>query len=161
MGVSRRCDVWYLIILENEDDRACYCLHVTYFLRQTVSVSVFLALLKDTAALTVPVSSGGKQAGSSTSKPSVTCGRSNSLNSRSGDLTSGGSKVSGSLKRGSLIQPTRPASHPARPAVRICSSRSFSSLHTSSFTAVPFMRSSRSLNRLDQRPTGDGNYIKV
>lgn len=159
MGVSRRWDVWYLIILENEDDRAFYCLRVTCFIRQTVSV--FLSLLKDQAALTLPVSSGGKQAGSSTFKPSVICGRSNSLNSRSGDLTSGGSKVSGSLKRGSHIQPTRPASQPARPALRLCSSRSFSSLHTSSFTAVPFMRSSRSLNRLNQRSTGDGNYIKV
>lgn len=108
----------------------------------------------------VPVSSGGKQSGSATFKPNATCGRSNSLNSRSAaDLNSGGIKVGGSLKRSS--QSSKPASHPARPALRLCSSRSFSSLHTSSLTAVPFMRSSRSLNRLDQRSARDGDYIHL
>ncbi|XP_071330126.1 early endosome antigen 1 [Trachinotus anak] len=112
---------------------------------------------KDLAALTAPVSSGGKQAGSSTSKPSY--GRSSSLSSRGSDSTASDSKVGGSLKRSSLShrgsvghQGTRQASHPGRPL--LCSSRSFSSLHTSSLTAAPFMRSSRSLNRLDQRSTG-------
>ncbi|GAA6226132.1 trichohyalin-like [Lates japonicus] len=110
---------------------------------------------KDPATVTVPVSSSGKQAGSSTSKPGVSCGRSNSLGSRGSDSTASGSKVGGSLKRGSLShQGTRQASHPGRTALRLCSSRSFSSLHTSSLTAAPFMRSSRSLNRLDQRSTG-------
>ncbi|GLD75222.1 trichohyalin-like protein [Lates japonicus] len=111
----------------------------------------------DPATVTVPVSSSGKQAGSSTSKPGVSCGRSNSLGSRGSDSTASGSKVGGSLKRGSLShQGTRQASHPGRTALRLCSSRSFSSLHTSSLTAAPFMRSSRSLNRLDQRSTGQG-----
>ncbi|XP_045931163.1 myosin-11 isoform X3 [Micropterus dolomieu] len=118
---------------------------------------------KEPAASTVPVFSGGKQAGSSTSKTSyVSYGRSKSLSSRGSDSISGGSKAGGTLKRSSLSnqvcvghQGTRQASHPARPAVRLCSSRSFSSLHTSSLTAAPFMRSSRSLNRLDQRSAGD------
>ncbi|XP_039973047.1 trichohyalin-like [Xiphias gladius] len=116
---------------------------------------------KDLAALTVPVSSGGRQAGSSTSKPGLYCGRSNSPSSRGSELKASGSKVGGSLKRGSLGQQgsaghqgTRQASHPGKPALRLCSSRSFSSLHTSSLTAAPFMRSSRSLSRLDQRTTG-------
>ncbi|XP_023254603.1 trichohyalin-like [Seriola lalandi dorsalis] len=112
----------------------------------------------DLAALTVPVCTGGKQAGSSVPKPS---GRSNSLSSRGSDSTASGSKVGGSLKTGSLShrgslghQGTRQTSHPGRPAFRLCSSRSFSSLNTSSFTAAPFIRSSRSLSRLDQRSVG-------
>ncbi|KAM7386608.1 hypothetical protein PAMA_009289 [Pampus argenteus] len=117
---------------------------------------------KDPAALTVPASSGSKSAGSRTSKPVLGCGRSNSPGSRGGDSVVTGSKVGGSLKRGSLghqgcvgHQGTRQRSHSARPALRLCSSRSFSSLHTSSLAAAPFMRSSRSLSRLDQRSTGD------
>ncbi|KAK2833634.1 hypothetical protein Q5P01_017523 [Channa striata] len=117
---------------------------------------------KNLAASTAPACSGGKQAGSSSTKPSVICGRSNSLGSRTGDLTCGGSKVGGSLKRDGLTyqhsfgqQGARQASRPARSALSLCSSRSFSSLHTSSLAAVPFMRSSRSLSRLDQRPAGD------
>ncbi|XP_039680491.1 trichohyalin isoform X2 [Perca fluviatilis] len=113
---------------------------------------------KEPAALTVPASSRGKQTGSSTSKTSITVGRSKSLSSRGSDSTASGSKAGGSLKRGSLShqghQGTRQASCLARPAFRLCSSRSFSSLHTSSLTAAPFMRSSRSLSRLDQRTTG-------
>ncbi|XP_068583969.1 early endosome antigen 1 [Cebidichthys violaceus] len=111
---------------------------------------------KEPAALTAPASSRGTQAGCQTSRPSVSCGRSNSLSGRGSDSTASGSKAGGSWKRGSLgHQGTRPASRTARPALRLCSSRSFSSLHTSSLTAAPFMRSSRSLNRLDRRPTGD------
>ncbi|KAM7372213.1 hypothetical protein PAMP_009396 [Pampus punctatissimus] len=117
---------------------------------------------KDPAALTVPASSGSKQAGSRTSKPVFGCGKSNSPSSRGGDSVVTGSNVGGSLKRGSLghqdcvgHQGTRQGSHPARPALLLCNSRSFSSLHTSSLTAAPFMRSSRSLSRLDQRSIGD------
>ncbi|XP_068434496.1 early endosome antigen 1 [Clinocottus analis] len=120
---------------------------------------------KEPAAIPVPAPSRGKHAGSQTSKPSAGCGRSNSLSSRGSDSTASGSKAGGSWKRGSLghqgHQGTRPASRPARPALRLCSSRSFSSLHTSSLTAASFMRSSRSLNRLDQRPTGDGPSSQV
>ncbi|XP_035801881.2 trichohyalin-like [Amphiprion ocellaris] len=97
---------------------------------------------KEPAALTAPVSSGAKHGISS--KTSVGGGRSISLSSRGGDST--GNKVGGSLKRGS------------RQALRLSSSRSFSSLHTSSLTAAPFMRSSRSLSRLDQRSTGDDSH---
>ncbi|KAA8584951.1 hypothetical protein FQN60_003645, partial [Etheostoma spectabile] len=112
---------------------------------------------KEPAALTVPASIRGKQAGSSTSKTNISVGRSKSLSSRGSDSTTSGSKADGSLKRGS--QGARQASRPARPAFRLCSSRSFSSLHTSSLTASPFMRSSRSLSRLDQRSTGgDSDY---
>ncbi|XP_069566380.1 early endosome antigen 1, partial [Brachyistius frenatus] len=111
---------------------------------------------KEPAALTVPVSSGSKPAGSSKSKTSISYGRSNSLSSRGTDSTAADSKVGGSLKRGSLSRQAkgRP-SHPNRPAHRLSSSRSFSSLNTTCLTAAPFMRSSRSLNRLDQRSTGD------
>ncbi|XP_042361617.1 trichohyalin-like [Plectropomus leopardus] len=110
---------------------------------------------KESAALTA--SSGSKQAGSI--KTSATHGRSHSLNSRGSESTASSNKAGGSLKRGSLghqgHQGTKPASRPSRPALRLCSSRSFSSLNTSSLTAAPFMRSSRSLSRLDQRATGD------
>ncbi|KAL7378146.1 hypothetical protein ABVT39_009362 [Epinephelus coioides] len=115
---------------------------------------------KDPAASAVAASSGGKQA--SSSKTSVSGGRRNSLNSKGSDLTASGSKAGGSLKRGSLgHQGTRQSSRPARPALRLCSSRSFSSLHTSSLTAAQFMRNSRSLSRLDQRPTGDVSSSQV
>ncbi|XP_029997475.1 early endosome antigen 1 isoform X3 [Sphaeramia orbicularis] len=112
---------------------------------------------KEVATLSVPVSGDGKQTGNSASKSSAGSGRSNSVSSRGGDSTTG-SKVGSSLKRSSTSQQsstghqsTRPASRSSRPAIRLSSSRSFSSLHTSSFTAAPFMRTSRSLNRLDQR----------
>uniref|UniRef100_A0A8P4K8Q1 Uncharacterized protein n=1 Tax=Dicentrarchus labrax TaxID=13489 RepID=A0A8P4K8Q1_DICLA len=115
---------------------------------------------KDLTALTVPVSSGGKHAGRSKSRTIVAFGRSHSLSSRGSDSTD--SKAGGSLKRDSIShqgcvghQGTRQGSRPAGPALRLCTSRSFSSLHTSSLTAAPFMRSSRSLNRLDQNSTGD------
>ncbi|KAK5885183.1 hypothetical protein CesoFtcFv8_018918 [Champsocephalus esox] len=106
----------------------------------------------------VPASSGGKQAAS---KTSVTYGRSNSLGTRGSETTAsdnkaGANKAGVSLKRGSVVhQGPRAASHPGRQALRLCSSRSFSSLQSSSLSAAPFMRSSRSLNRLDQTPTGD------
>ncbi|CAK6963256.1 trichohyalin-like [Scomber scombrus] len=121
---------------------------------------------KDPAALTGPASNGGKQAGSGTSKPRVSCQRSNSLSGRAGDSVAIGSRAGGSLNRGLSHQgcvdhqSTKQASRPGRPALRLCSSRSFSSLHTSSLTAAPFLRSSRSLNRLDQRPIREGKESK-
>ncbi|XP_047428735.1 early endosome antigen 1-like [Mugil cephalus] len=106
---------------------------------------------KDVAALT---------SGTSASKP--TYGRSNSLGSRGGDSAAAASKAGGSLKRGSLgPQPTGRGPGPSRPALRLCSSRSFSSLHTSSLSVAPFMRSSRSLSRLDQRSNRDDSESKV
>ncbi|XP_029292899.1 nuclear mitotic apparatus protein 1 [Cottoperca gobio] len=111
---------------------------------------------KEPAALTVPASSGGKQADS---KTSVSYGRSKSLGSRVSESTASISKAGDSLKRGSVSQQghqsTRRVSRPGRQALRLCSSRSFSSLQTSSLIAAPFMKSSRSLSRLDQRSTGD------
>lgn len=104
--------------------------------------------LKDLAALAF---------GTSASKTSY--GRSNSLGGRGGDSAAAASRAGGSLKRGSLgPQPTRQAPGPSRSALRLCSSRSFSSLSTTSLSVAPFMRSSRSLSRLDQRCARDGNY---
>lgn len=129
---------------------------------------LFLSLPKEQAATGVPMLSGGKQTGSTLSKTSVRSGRVNSLDDSGSSPTASGSKAGGSLKRGSLSQPgnaghqaARQASRPARPPRRLCSSRSFSSLHTSSLTAAPFMRSSRSLSRLDQRSAEDGTFIHV
>ncbi|XP_047214111.1 putative leucine-rich repeat-containing protein DDB_G0290503 isoform X2 [Girardinichthys multiradiatus] len=85
---------------------------------------------------------GGKQNSSSAPKSS---GKS----SKGCDSTAGG-KVVGNRGRVSH-QATRPSSQPAKPALRLRSSRSFSSLQASSFTATPFMRSSRSLSRLDKK----------
>lgn len=145
------------------------CLFVASFLLQSLlSVcchSHSLSLPKD--RLTVPVSGGGKKADSSASKPVVSCGRSSSQGSRGSD-SAASAKVGGSLKRSShspqgsvAPQGTRQASHPGRTALRLCSSRSFSSLHTRSLTAAPFMRSSRSLSRLDQRSTRQGECTHV
>ncbi|XP_033998151.1 trichohyalin-like [Trematomus bernacchii] len=112
----------------------------------------------------VPASSGGKQAAS---KTSVTYGRSNSLGTRGSETTAsdnkaGANKAGVGLKRGSVVhQGPRAASRPGRQALRLCSSRSFSSLQSSSLSAAPFMRSSRSLNRLDQTPTGDDSEHAV
>ncbi|KAK1878218.1 Myosin phosphatase Rho-interacting protein [Dissostichus eleginoides] len=112
----------------------------------------------------VPASSGGKQAAS---KTSVTYERSNSLGTRGSETTAsdnkaGANKAGVSLKRGSVVhQGPRAASRPGRQALRLCSSRSFSSLQSSSLSAAPFMRSSRSLNRLDQTPTGDDSEHAV
>ncbi|KAM6905348.1 uncharacterized protein FYW49_015366 [Xenentodon cancila] len=116
---------------------------------------------KDFATSTVPACNGAKATASSAFKASVICGRSSSFSSRGGDSTASGSKTGGS--RGILShqggigpQAKRQASHPARPPPRLHSSRSFSSLQATSLTAAPFMRSSRSLSRLDQR--SPGNY---
>ncbi|KAG7505016.1 hypothetical protein JOB18_021322 [Solea senegalensis] len=113
--------------------------------------------------LTVPLSTGGKHAGSTTSKSSVSCGRSNNQSAPASV-----SKVGGSLKRSSLSHQTtvghrgsRHGSRTGKPSFRLCGSRSFSSLHTTSLTAAPFIRSSRSLSRLDQRPTGQESHNAV
>ncbi|KAM3597943.1 uncharacterized protein V6R79_011538 [Siganus canaliculatus] len=109
---------------------------------------------KELVASTISASNGEKQASSSASRTSLSCGRSSSLSSQGNDSTTSANKM---VKRGSFShQGVRQASCPARPSLRLSSSRSFSSLHTSSLTAAPFMRSSRSLNRLDQRSTRDG-----
>ncbi|KAK5856476.1 hypothetical protein PBY51_008068 [Eleginops maclovinus] len=117
----------------------------------------------------VPACSGCKQAAS---KTSITYGRSKSLGSSDIELTvsdnkAGGNKAGGSLKRGSVSlqghQGPRAVSRPGRQALRLCSSRSFTSLQSSSISAAPFMRSSRSLNKLDQTSTGDdsGHAVKT
>ncbi|XP_035988068.1 myosin phosphatase Rho-interacting protein-like isoform X2 [Fundulus heteroclitus] len=87
---------------------------------------------------------GGKQSSSGAPK---TSGRS----IKGSESTAAGSKAVGN--RG--YQGTRPSSQPAKPALRLRSSRSFSSLQASSFPAAPFMRSSRSLSRLDERSAED------
>ncbi|XP_054891275.1 trichohyalin-like [Poeciliopsis prolifica] len=91
---------------------------------------------------------GGKQ--NSSSAPRTAAGKS----SKGSDSTATGSKAAGRRGSGSH-QTTRTTSEPAKPALRLRSSRSFSSLQASSLTAAPFMRSSRSLSRLDERPTED------
>ncbi|XP_038138147.1 trichohyalin isoform X2 [Cyprinodon tularosa] len=54
--------------------------------------------------------------------------------------------------KGSIsTQGTRASSQPVKPSRRLPSSRSLSSLQASSLTTAPFMRSSRSLSRLDER----------
>ncbi|XP_077358821.1 uncharacterized protein LOC144004946 isoform X2 [Festucalex cinctus] len=114
---------------------------------------------KEASSLTVPVSSRGKQAGSGGQKATLNGARSHSVSSSDKD-----SKSAVSLRRSSHQGrgghwASRPSSRPSRPALQLCSSRSFSSLHTSSLTTAPFMRSSRSLNRLDQRATGDDSDV--
>ncbi|XP_054615819.1 golgin subfamily A member 4-like isoform X2 [Dunckerocampus dactyliophorus] len=94
------------------------------------------------SSLTVPVSSRGKQAGNTANKATSNGGRSHGICSKTG-VTLKRSNHQGS------------ASRPPKPAPQLCSSQSFSSLHTSSLNAASFMRSSRSLNRLDQRSTED------
>lgn len=145
MGVSRRCEV-------QTSSSNLKTIH------NCLVVANVSSLQKDLAASAAPGSSGGKQAGSSTSKTSIAFGRSSSLSGRGSD--SSGSKAGGTLKRGSIGQQgTR--SRSAGPAARLSSSRSFSSLQGSSLAAAPFMRSSRSLSRLDRRCTGNGNCIHV
>nr|XP_057905252.1 trichohyalin isoform X2 [Doryrhamphus excisus] len=102
--------------------------------------------VKEAPSLTVAVSSRGKQAGNTATKATFHGGRSNGL----------GSKTGVTLKRGNQ---QGSASRPTKPALQLCSSRSFSSLHTSALSAAPFMRSSRSLSRLDQRSTGDESDV--
>ncbi|XP_037834585.1 myosin-9 isoform X1 [Kryptolebias marmoratus] len=86
---------------------------------------------------------GGKQASSGASKSSIHCGKSG----RGGDSAAAGRRVSSGQQ----------ASNPVKPALRLRSSRSFSSLQSTSLTAAPFMRSSRSLSRLDQRSPDPDN----
>ncbi|KAK5619377.1 hypothetical protein CRENBAI_011929 [Crenichthys baileyi] len=85
---------------------------------------------------------GGKQNSSSAPKSSG--------KSSKGCYSTADGKVVGNRGRVSH-QATRPSSQPAKPALRLRNSRSFSSLQASSFTATPFMRSSRSLSRLDEK----------
>ncbi|XP_029913019.1 uncharacterized protein LOC115363086 [Myripristis murdjan] len=121
-----------------------------------------------------PVPSGSNQTGSSVAKTSFRSRRSNtaggSVGGRGGDWRAPGSKVGSTLHRGIVShnscvghQGTRQASNPARAALRLCSSRSSPSLHTSSLSAAPFMRSCRSLCRLDRSPirdeTGSGHTV--
>ncbi|XP_023204480.1 trichohyalin isoform X1 [Xiphophorus maculatus] len=97
---------------------------------------------------------GGKQ--NSSSAPRTAGGKS----SKGSDSAATGSKAAGRRGSGSH-QTTRPTSEPAKPALRLRSSRSFSSLQASSLTAAPFMRSSRSLSRLDERSTADTYYTSA
>ncbi|XP_008401819.1 uncharacterized protein LOC103461282, partial [Poecilia reticulata] len=97
---------------------------------------------------------GGKQ--NLSSAPRTAGGKS----SKGSDSTATGSKAAGRGGSGSH-QTTRPTSEPAKPAFRLRSSRSFSSLQASSLTAAPFMRSSRSLSRLDERSTEDSYYTSA
>ncbi|XP_072298689.1 uncharacterized protein [Eucyclogobius newberryi] len=106
------------------------------------------------------------------SKFSVSCGKQQSNNSRSGvnvgrshsfgtkDLSSGG-KGGGSAQEQNHagLKDTRTASRSSRSGIRLCSSRSFSSLHGSSFPAAPFVRGSHSLSRLDQRRRDEGKGL--
>ncbi|XP_014869303.1 PREDICTED: trichohyalin-like isoform X2 [Poecilia mexicana] len=96
---------------------------------------------------------GGKQ--NSSSAPRTAGWKS----SKGSDSTTTGSKAAGRGGSG-IHQTTRPTSEPAKPAFRLRSSRSFSSLQASSLTTAPFMRSSRSLSRLDERST-DSYYTSV
>lgn len=110
-------------------------------------------ILKERGPSTPNVCTGATQTGSSSvSKSSLASVRSNSLG-RSRDSAVAASGAGGSLKRNVF---GNQAARQSRPAVRLGSSRSFSSLNTSSLTAAPFTRSSRSLNRLDQRFAGEG-----
>ncbi|KAG8007091.1 ATP-sensitive inward rectifier potassium channel 12, partial [Nibea albiflora] len=69
-------------------------------------------LPKDLVASTVPASRGAKQAGKSTSKTSVSHGRSNSLSSRGTDSTASGSKTSSPpLQQPELLVPPHILSH--------------------------------------------------
>ncbi|XP_019723805.1 trichohyalin [Hippocampus comes] len=110
---------------------------------------------KEASSLTAPVFSRGKQAGSSAPKATLNGG------GRSGGGGEKDCKAGVTLKRsshqgrGGHWASRPPSTRPSRPALQLCSSRSFSSLDTSSLTTVPFMRSSHSLNRLDRRATAD------
>lgn len=111
----------------------------------SISPSLTFVLSKQRASSAAPVLRAGKQA-SSSSKTGDAPGRSRSLNRNGSDGHAG-------------LQLTRQASGPAPSGVRLCSSRSFSSLHTSSLSTAPFMRSSRSLSRLDHSSTTDGIWV--
>ncbi|XP_061740708.1 paramyosin isoform X3 [Nerophis ophidion] len=90
---------------------------------------------KQPSCWTVSSSSGGKVA----SQGSSSCGRSSKIFN----------KTLRKPKQQLLSSPS------SKPALQLWSSRSFSSLHTSSLSAAPCRRSSRSLNRLHQRSTSD------
>ncbi|XP_057716520.1 myosin-9 [Corythoichthys intestinalis] len=108
---------------------------------------------KETSSLPVPVANRSKQADSTAAKITLNGGRSNSISN--GDGREGATLKRSSHQGREGLWVSRPSSRPSRPAPKLCSSRSFSSLHTSSLTTAPFMRSSRSLNRLDKRSAGD------
>ncbi|XP_061892372.1 rootletin isoform X2 [Entelurus aequoreus] len=94
---------------------------------------------KEPSCLTVSSSSGGNIA----SKASFNGGRSTKIFNKT-------------LKKPNHQVSSSPSS---KPALQLCSSRSFSSLHTPSLYAAPCRRSSRSLNRLDQRSTRDESDV--
>lgn len=120
------------------------------FLKLSSGLFAPLPLWKNSAA-----GSGGKQA----TKTSIHCGKS----LRGGDSAAAGSQgpAGGGVSfghRGGQQAATK-TSNPVKPALRLRSSQSFSSLQSTSLTAAPFMRSSRSLSRLDQR--SPGNYPRA
>lgn len=130
----------------------------SHFLQHSLS-SCFLSCLslsKSSAA-----GSGGRQASSGASKTCIHSGKS----SRRGDSAAAGGKgpagsgVSLGHQGGPGRQSASQTFNPAKPALRLRSSRSFSSLRSTSLAAAPFMRSSRSLSRLDRR--SPGNYPHV
>lgn len=111
------------------------------------SPSFTFVLSKQRASSAAPAFRAGQQA--SNSKTGDAHGRSRSLNRNSSAASGDGQQMTGQ------------ASRPAPAGVRLCSSRSFSSLHTSSLSAAPFMRSSRSLSRLDHSSTTDGIWVHL
>ncbi|KAM8825559.1 uncharacterized protein ACB058_021424 isoform 3-T3 [Synchiropus picturatus] len=105
------------------------------------------------SAVPTPGHTRSKPVGSSVSLPNVAFGRSYSFSSRRGELGVSSCKAGGGLKR--EYQGVGPPLKPSRPPARLTSCHSFSSLPNSSFPAAPFMRTSRSLSRLDQRHARD------
>lgn len=126
-------------------------------------ICLFCLFQKEASSLTAPVFSRGKQAGSSAPNAILNGGGRSGGGGGEKDGKAGVSlKRSSNQGRGGHWASRPPSStRPSRPALRLCSSRSFSSLDTSSLTTVPFMRSSRSLNRLDRRATGDGDAQQI
>lgn len=140
------------------DEQEVWCLTLEEENAPIASLSdqIFPTLsLKERAPSASSERTGGAQSGGSTCRTSLTNVRSRSL-SRSRDSAASCSGAGGSLKRNVF---GNQAARQSRPAVGLSSSRSFSSLNTSSLTAAPFMRNSRSLNRLDQRSTGEGTWL--
>lgn len=153
-GVSTWSDIWSLSLHKSEEN-------VKYSVMCSLkhSVCVSFSWSKDFAAPT-PSWDGGKRSGSNACKTGVSYGKSSNLSSRGSESRAGGSKSGGS--RGSLShqdsagqKAKKQGSQSARSAVNLRSSRSFSSLQASCLTAAPFMRSSRSLTRLDQKSSGN------
>lgn len=140
-------EVWCLTL--REQNPPIVCLWSALSTRPTLS-------FKERDPSTSNLGTGATQSGgSSASKTSLAHVRCNSLG-RSRDSAVSGGEAGGSLKRNVL---GNQAARQCRPAVRLSSSRSFSSLNASSLAAAPFMRSSRSLNRLDQRSAGEGTWL--